>query len=102
MSTGPGGAERELERLMLLSFERPGPSQGRASTRTLKTAQPCQQTGITGRSSRAPDHRQDRKGTRWMPWHQESMKGVDGCDKPRVTAEQVLIRGFPNGETQRW
>jgi hypothetical protein len=30
-----------------------------------------------------PDHRQDSKGTRWMPWHQESMKGVNGCDKPR-------------------
>lgn len=29
------------------------------------------------------DHRQDSKGTRWMPWHQESMKGVDDCDKPR-------------------
>ena len=29
------------------------------------------------------DHRQDRKGTRWMPWHQESMKDVDDCDKPR-------------------
>ena len=30
-----------------------------------------------------PDHRQDSKGTRWMPWHQESKKGVNGCDKPR-------------------
>ena len=29
------------------------------------------------------DHRQDSKGTRWMPWHQESKKGVNGCDKPR-------------------
>jgi len=29
------------------------------------------------------DHRQDVKGLRWMPWHQESMKDVDGCDKPR-------------------
>ncbi len=28
-------------------------------------------------------HRQDIKGLRWMPWHQESMKDVDGCDKPR-------------------
>ena len=27
--------------------------------------------------------RQVNKGTRWMPWHQESKKGVDGCDKPR-------------------
>ena len=34
-----------------------------------------------------PDHRQDSKGTRWMPWHQESMKGVNGCDKPRLGAE---------------
>jgi hypothetical protein len=102
-----GAPERELERLMLLSFERPAPSQGSASSRTLKTAQPCQQTGITGRRSglwagEVPDHRQDRKGTRWMPWHQESKKGVDGCDKPRGVAEQAVIRGFPNGETQRW
>jgi hypothetical protein len=29
------------------------------------------------------DHRQDVKGTWWMPWHQESKKGVNGCDKPR-------------------
>jgi len=28
-------------------------------------------------------HRQDSKGTRWMPWHQEPKKDVDGCDKPR-------------------
>src|SRR4051794_38469609 len=35
------------------------------------------------RSANFADHRQDRKGTRWMPWHQESMKGVNGCDKPR-------------------
>jgi hypothetical protein len=28
-------------------------------------------------------HRQDIKGTRWMPWHQETKKDVDGCDKPR-------------------
>ncbi len=31
----------------------------------------------------ALDHRQDSKGTRWMPRHQESMKGVDDCEKPR-------------------
>ena len=34
-----------------------------------------------------PDHRQDSKGAWWMPWHQESMKGVNGCDKPRLGAE---------------
>ncbi len=37
-----------------------------------------------------------------MPWHQEPMKDVDGCDKPRGVAEQTLIRGFPNGETHPW
>ena len=45
-------------------------------------------------------HRQDMKGTRWMPWHQEPKKDVDGCDKPRLGAEQPLTRGFPNGKTQ--
>ena len=28
-------------------------------------------------------HRQENKGTWWMPWHQEPKKDVDGCDKPR-------------------
>jgi hypothetical protein len=41
-------------------------------------------SGITDRAFASDlDHRQDNKGTRWMPWHQESMKGVDDCDKPR-------------------
>ena len=39
------------------------------------------------------------KGTRWMPWHQEPMKDVGGCVKPRGVANQTLIRGCPNGET---
>ena len=47
-----------------------------------------------------PAHRQDKKGVRWMPWHQEQMKDVDGCDKPRRGAEQLLTRGSPNGETR--
>ena len=34
-----------------------------------------------------PDHRQDSKGAWWMPWHQESKKDVNGCDKPRLGAE---------------
>ena len=32
-------------------------------------------------------HRQDSKGTWWMPRHLEPMKGVNGCDKPRGGAE---------------
>jgi hypothetical protein len=44
--------------------------------------------------------RQATKGTWWMPWHQEPMKDVEACDKPRGIGNRVLIRGFPNGETQ--
>ena len=40
------------------------------------------------------------KGTRWMPRHQEPMKDVGGCDKPRGAVNQAVIRGCPNGETQ--
>ena len=40
------------------------------------------------------------KGKRWMPWHQEPMKDVGICDKPRGVDNQTVIRGFPNGETR--
>ena len=39
------------------------------------------------------------KGTRWMPWHFEPMKDVEGRDRPRGVVNQALIRGCPNGET---
>ena len=84
---------------MLLSFERPIGQSGRRlllvpsakplGARSLKTAQFFQCNGyhrVLG-LGRVRDHRQDMKGTRWMPRHQESMKGVNGCDKPRVGAE---------------
>ena len=35
-----------------------------------------------------------------MPWHQEPMKDVVGCDKPRGAVNRAEIRGSPNGETQ--
>jgi hypothetical protein len=77
---------------VLLSFERPArESPGLRPRRSLKTAFVGQtETGPfiedpwrDHRVPRDPNHRQDSKGTWWMPWHQESMKGVDGCDKPR-------------------
>jgi len=37
----------------------------------------------------------------WMPRRREAMKDVGGCDKPRGAANQALIRGCPNGKTQR-
>jgi hypothetical protein len=42
----------------------------------------------------------DIKGNWWMPWRQEAMKDVVGCDKPRRAAKQALTRGFPNGATR--
>ena len=39
-------------------------------------------------------------GTRWMPWHQELMKDVEICDKPRGADKRAVIRGFPNGVTR--
>ena len=45
---------------------------------------------------------QENKSTRWMPWRQEAMKDVDGCDKPGLGADQPLTPGFPNGETHAW
>ena len=96
---------------MLLSFERPpAVARLRAGLRRLTrwvTLSPnlenCTDSqtnmGITDPelSSSGFDHRQDMKGTRWMPWHQESKKGVDDCEKPRLGVEQPLTRGFPNG-----
>ena len=40
------------------------------------------------------------KGARWMPWHQEPMKDVGACDKPRGAGNRAVIRGCPNGETR--
>ena len=31
---------------------------------------------------------QATKGTRWMPWHQEAMKGVVSCEKLRGAASR--------------
>src|SRR5215216_5838839 len=48
---------------------------------------PCvrarRRTAPTAPSGAEGAHRQDSKGTRWMPWHQEPKKDVDGSDKPR-------------------
>jgi hypothetical protein len=45
---------------------------------------------------------QENKGTRWMPWRQEPMKDVGGCEKPGGGADQPLIPGSPNEETHAW
>jgi hypothetical protein len=39
------------------------------------------------------------KGQRWMPWRQEPMKDVGGCEKLRGGADQPSIRRYPNGAT---
>ena len=38
------------------------------------------------------------KGSWWMPWHQEAMKDVISCDKPRVEAHILLSGDFRMGK----
>ena len=45
--------------------------------------------------------RQATECDRWMPRHQEPMKDVVTCDKPRGAGGRALIRGFPNGGTSK-
>ena len=42
---------------------------------------------------------QAKKSARGMPWHQEPMKVVISCDKPRGGAHKRYIRGSLNGAT---
>ncbi len=84
---------------MLLSFERPATRAARSPigegccvgcgpSADLENCTAVAKNGYHRAGLRARSHhRQDSKGTRWMPWHQESMKGVNGCEKPRVGAE---------------
>jgi hypothetical protein len=44
---------------------------------------------------------QATKGSRWMPRHQEPMKDVVTCDKPRGAGKRASIRGSPNRETSK-
>ena len=82
---------------MLLSFERParcrwredqGPVPMCVALRLFADLENCTVANDNGYHRAKPqgfsqDHRQDIKGMWWMPWHQESTKGVNGCDKPR-------------------
>ena len=38
------------------------------------------------------------KGARWMPWHQEAMKDVVSCDKPRGAANERRSADFRMGK----
>ena len=40
------------------------------------------------RSLRRDRDLEREKGIRWMPWHQEAMKDVARCDKPRGAASR--------------
>ena len=42
------------------------------------------------------------RGARWMPWHQEPKKDVEGPARSLgELVDRALIRGFPNGETRQ-
>jgi hypothetical protein len=77
-------------------FARPGTSGAAARCLVLKVVRGAVVAAAGRRARAAPAahlenciaaegvlYRQDTKGTRWMPWRQEPMKDVDGCDKPR-------------------
>src|SRR3989304_1430312 len=83
----------DLDASTLLSFERP--SDGRVFSWAPLHAHLENSIAAVKRVLSS----QENKGTRWMPWRQEPMKDVGGCDKPREGADHPLIRGFPNGET---
>src|SRR6478752_6403317 len=89
MSTGFAGCFEHPRRCSVLRDRRRKHSAARASVDLENCTRPIWVIKAA-RAPRAhgPSHRQDSKGTRWMPWHQESMKDVDGCDKPRLGAEQ--------------
>ena len=64
---------------MLFSFERPGG--GRVAA--VELSPDLENCTVGQYIELSKNHRQDIKGTWWMPWHQEPKKDVDGCDKPR-------------------
>ncbi len=45
-------------------------------------------TGRAWSQDRARDLKRE-KGIRWMPWHQEAMKDVARCEKPRGAASRL-------------
>ena len=84
----------------LLSFERPCLEGAVVSVMGGPPARAHLENSIATTHSVLSD--QENKSTRWMPWRQEPMKDVGGCDKPGGDADQSLIPGFPNGETYAW
>ncbi len=45
--------------------------------------------------------RQVNKSIRWMPWHRQARKDVEGCDKLWGGAQRPMIRRYLNGATRR-
>ena len=85
-----------MQYVTLLSFERPG----YAGLMPARAVYAHLENSIA--ANYGVLHDQDMKGTRWMPWRQEPMKDVGGCEKPGGGADQPLIPGYPNGETYAW
>jgi hypothetical protein len=46
----------------------------------------CLERGADGSCVRAVEEFEYEKGVQWMPWHQEAMKDVARCEKPRGDA----------------
>ena len=81
-----GRPREKLRRPVLVTGARDGPSGPEVQRR--------------GGSREKRELGQVNKGVWWMPWHQEAMKDVGACDKPRRAGKRAMTRGFPNGETR--
>src|SRR5215212_11731773 len=86
-----------IKRHTLLSFERPAP--GPATAPGGHRARAHLENSIVAKRVLFD---QENKSTRWMPWRQEPMKDVGGCDKRGGGADQPLIPRSPNGKTYAW
>ncbi len=80
-------AIQEVPEYLIIQVHPPRPSQ--AGKRFAKGRSPEDGHRVFGQAI---------KGVRWMPWHQEAMKDVVTCDKPRLAGSK-LTRGSPNRET---
>ena len=91
----------------------------RANTRLIVTDSAGVSAALAGEYSRSRSHRIDtslvvasllavlreafdiggqvtHKGVWGMSWHQEALKGVEDCEKPRVAVKRAMILGYPN------
>ena len=74
---------------------------GRAGDETGVVSRPSLENCTVDASIKSMSLCQVIKGVWWMSRHQEPMKDVGTCDKPRGVGNRTMSRGSPNRETWR-